>query len=50
MIQISLSILYQLKNFCISFIKLRNLQKIGLLEKITIFIDILGYSALNREV
>lgn len=48
--QIFLFTLHQFKSFCISFIKLSNLQEIGLLEKIVIFIHILRYCISNWEV
>lgn len=48
--QISLFTLHQFKSFCISFTKLWSLQKIRLLKKIVIFIDILRHGISNWEV
>lgn len=48
--QMFLPMLHQLKRFLSTNIKLGSLQKVRLLKKIAIFIDILGNSASNKKV
>lgn len=45
-----LPILRKLESFCLANTKLCSLRRVGLPEKLSLFIDIMGYGASNREI